>query len=357
MTQPLTKTNHIIGWGLLTGLITLVFFVSCVLYIDFEILKPLHQVNNSHIKFFLLIVSILISAFVVNSIIRILAYRLNHAYQKHFHYLPHLGTFGESLPRTYTGEKKYDHIVLLLHGFTASPQEFDFLLHELEKANIPFHAPLITGFGQNTTEMLQKIRYEDWFRIVLAHFDTLSHMAKKVSVIGHSMGGLLATFIAQHRSVHRLILSAPGFYVTKPDRKYKILMLTPVLSSLFISLIPYLPKPIRRGRDVSDTLNETIHPLTFCYMAVPVQAGRALFNAQQSVDVTKIRQTEMLLIYGKHDITVDMKRCIKQLTDGNIIFKQIVLENTAHNVFEDFDSRESCQVAIDFLTHNNANAH
>lgn len=57
---------------------------------------------------------------------------------------------------------------------------------------------------------LEQVEAENWFREAIQAYDLLASLADKVSVIGHSNGGALVTYIAQHREVEHLILSGPN---------------------------------------------------------------------------------------------------------------------------------------------------
>lgn len=350
MEKEILRQNHFISWGAIVGLVTLIFLSISIFYIDFDYFRHPNVIKDDHLKIFLIALSVIFAGVLVNVVISMLAIRLNNRYFTNFKLIKELGVYDESNSQLSTGEKKYDHYVLLLHGFTASPQEFNKLISKLDEAGIPYFAPLMTGFGQNSTLLLQNTRHEDWFRLALTYYDFLASISKKVSVVGHSMGGILATYIAQNRAVHRLVLSAPGLYIPKRDQKYKTLLLTPILSTIVMSLVPYLPKPIRPGRKtISDTLKDADGQLAFCYMAVPVRSGREVFLAQSKIDVTKIKNCKLLVLYGDHDETVDMKKCLHALAESNVTFTTRRLKKTAHNVFEDFDTDESCDYTLDFL--------
>src|SRR4030095_8627409 len=87
--------------------------------------------------------------------------------------------------------------VLLLHGFTATPQVFKFLADELFKARFSVSAPLLAGHGTYVEE-LESSHWSDWYRSVEEAYFQLKARSDSVYVIGHSMGGLLALHLAYH---------------------------------------------------------------------------------------------------------------------------------------------------------------
>lgn len=350
MIKDIHHRNHLLLWSLLIGMITLTLLISLVLYVNFDLLRDPNKITDEYLRVILTLISIVMTGVIINAFTRWLATRLNRQYFKRFNELQNIGAFSESLERVYAPEKKYDHMVLLLHGFTASPQEFEYLIKILQLENIPYISPMIPGFGLNSTAELKSARYQDWFRVALAYYDELAVIADKVSVMGHSMGAILATFIAQHRSVHKLILSAPGIFLSKTDLIYQKFLNMPLFSQLFILLVPYLPKPIRKGRQtILDTLNISNTKLIFQYMAVPVNSVKQIMLAQNLVDATQIKPTSLLILYGKHDITVNVEQLILHLEQAGKAFTARCLDHTAHNIFEDYQRLEGCQLAVDFL--------
>jgi esterase/lipase len=350
MTRDIQQRNHLLAWSLFIGVITVVLSLSLVFYINFDLLRDPSRLTDRHLRIFLGILSVVFTGVVVHFFTQGLANRLNRNYFKRFQELRNIGAFSESLSQAYMPQKKYEHVVLLLHGFTASPQEFGYLMKIMQLENIPYIAPMMPGFGLNSTEELKSARFEDWFRTALTYYDYLSTIADKVSVIGHSMGAILATFVGQHRPVYKMILSAPGIFPTKADLIYRRILTAPVLSNLFIAVVSYLPKPIRKGRTTTaDMLNEESTTKIFQYMAVPVNSVKQIFLAQAAVDARQLRAESLLILYGKHDITVNVAQLIGDLEKSNLPFTAHCLENTAHNIFEDYQRLEGCQLAVNFL--------
>lgn len=64
-----------------------------------------------------------------------------------------------------------------------------------EKLGYSVYAPLLPGYG-TTKEDLAKIQLDDWLTAVKEGFKELKSEMQKVFVIGHSMGGVLALYVA-----------------------------------------------------------------------------------------------------------------------------------------------------------------
>jgi pimeloyl-ACP methyl ester carboxylesterase len=243
-----------------------------------------------------------LSLLAVYGMVRAVEYRntsLFHAYMSRFTPVPEIGSFQEARSRAYSGGPRARRGVLLLHGYSASPQEFDLLCQKLQKAGIAYYAPQLTGFGDNDLGLLREVRAEDWMRDALNAYDTLAAFTDEVSVLGHSNGGALAVFVAEKRPVKHLILSGPNILPNKSDLFFKRLLNTWIVGSLVQDLLPVFRKPIRPGRVIDvDTLDPSAARRSFHDPALPTNSLRALWDVQDRVDITKARFADLTLLYG-----------------------------------------------------------
>lgn len=310
------------------------------LFRDPEIIRPL-----------LWTLLIFTTACIIRAVIRWRGQALVRNYLNRFDALDNLGTFDASYPRIYNPRSKVPHAVLLLHGYTVSPQEFDHLLVALRAAGIPYYAPQITGFGLSSVNLLYAANAVDWARDALSAYDRISAFAENISVIGHSMGCVLATFIAEHRKVHHLILSGPGFYANPHDAAITGLLRTPILSDAVQWLIPLLPKPIRRGRlSYADTLDHKAAENSFQYIALPIHSVLQVLRAQTMIDIRKAQIQDLTIIWGRDDQTVDVPRLLEFLESHKVPHKSYCLEKTGHNSFEDYDKDDAIRIVLDLFS-------
>ena len=97
--------------------------------------------------------------------------------------------------------------ILLLHGFATDKTDFDPIIPYLEKMydhieinNLPGHDVLqLKGFTKTRT-----------IHFVIAQMKKLQKEYEIVDVMGFSMGGALATYLASHFKVRNLVLLAPA---------------------------------------------------------------------------------------------------------------------------------------------------
>ena len=108
------------------------------------------------------------------------------------------------------------HGVLLIHGFTATAGMMRPLGESLHAALSAAGEPptvqgiLLPGHGTRIQDMRSQGGYAPWRNAALDAYDALAARCDRVSVIGHSMGGVLALLLAEERPVHSLIpIAAP----------------------------------------------------------------------------------------------------------------------------------------------------
>jgi len=349
-TKGLNESNHLVRGGFLVAGVTCVVMVLLVVTMNFTFLRNPLIAKDWYLRIFLMALVIFFTALICRLFICYLANTLNSAYLKRFTEIKILGTFAQTLPKLYNPQPKLKHAVLLLHGFTGSPEQFNHLATQFQVEKIPFYAPNILGFGLNTTQLLQTVRYEDWLREALEHYDALHLLAEEISVIGHSMGGLLATFIAQHRPVKNLILSSPAYYAIDGDMKYKKILFTPVLGKIYSWVVPFLPKSLHDDRQTTyDTLDTSIAINVFQYLAVPVECIIEFFKLQEHVDIKQAHFGSLIILYGKHDVTINNAKTFAYLAQHQIKHQDFGFENSAHNIFEDYDRDQICKTVINIL--------
>ena len=107
--------------------------------------------------------------------------------------------------------KTQDTGVLLIHGFTGLPAEMLLLGENLNRAGFSVLCMRLAGHGVDEQNLMRTTK-DDWFNSVLDGFNILRGVCEKISVVGHSMGGLLALKLATVCPVEKIVtLAAPIF--------------------------------------------------------------------------------------------------------------------------------------------------
>jgi carboxylesterase len=151
--------------------------------------------------------------------------------------------------------------ILVLHGFTASPQTVAAVVGPLQTRGFEVGVPTLRGHGTRP-EALRDVRWSDWVDDALAAFDRLAGNGRDIAVAGHSMGALVAAEVAVRRPAVALALIAPALRFTNP--------LAPA-APLLAGILPRFPSP----RSVYDEVAWRTAPN---YKWFPVRAFAELFR-------------------------------------------------------------------------------
>jgi carboxylesterase len=122
--------------------------------------------------------------------------------------------------------------VLVLHGFTGSPQTIRDWASYLAAAGLTVRAPLLAGHGGSWQE-LAKTGWTDWYADAERAFGELAERCSQVFVAGISMGGCLALRLAetQRQLVSGVVVVNPSLAADTP-----LIALAPVLKYAVRSL-------------------------------------------------------------------------------------------------------------------------
>jgi carboxylesterase len=98
---------------------------------------------------------------------------------------------------------------LLLHGFTANPEEMQFLADDLHGRGYTVLNIRLAGHGTDPRD-LARTRWTDWLLSVEDGLDLLRGLSRQTVLIGQSMGGMIAlTAAAQYPVAGVVALSTP----------------------------------------------------------------------------------------------------------------------------------------------------
>ena len=223
-------------------------------------------------------------------------------------------------------KKPLKQIVLLLHSFSTSPEDYKKIFHLLNEKGIPYYAPTILGFGLTDTDLLEKIEAEDWVRDAIDHYNICKELADEVHVVGQSLGGLLAAIVASKKTVGKLVILSPAFYF-----KGKALDVQKDFEQSFWKrwFFENVKKYI--------TLHPEIRSI-FRYESLPFRSLMALVKLQymvtQSPELFKAKDIHVL--YGKIDELVDVEKALDHLRKKGINYTSHAY-NAPHSLFIESD--------------------
>lgn len=106
---------------------------------------------------------------------------------------------------------------LCIHGFTGAPFEVAPLVQYLqERTNWRFAVPTLPGHGE--TLELKGVQYNEWLDHADKALQGLMKTCDTIYVIGFSMGGLIASYLAARYAIDKLVLLSAAAYYVNPKQ-------------------------------------------------------------------------------------------------------------------------------------------
>ncbi|MDQ0163471.1 alpha/beta hydrolase [Bacillus alveayuensis] len=104
---------------------------------------------------------------------------------------------------------------LCIHGFTGAPYEVEPLAEYLRhQTNWDIRVPTLPGHGEILS--LSGVRYEEWIEYAEQELQRLMKTSNDIYVIGFSMGGLIASYLAANYPIKKLVLLSAAIYYVNP---------------------------------------------------------------------------------------------------------------------------------------------
>ncbi|MGE4453413.1 MAG: alpha/beta hydrolase [Sphaerochaeta sp.] len=115
-------------------------------------------------------------------------------------------------------EESTREAVLLCHGYTGYPGELIRPGIDLFASGYDVYCPRYPGHGTGNKDFLAS-KAEDWIGTAYDAYAYLAPRYDKVSVVGHSMGGAIATIVADAFNADTLVLLAPALVIPAIPKK------------------------------------------------------------------------------------------------------------------------------------------
>jgi carboxylesterase len=227
--------------------------------------------------------------------------------------------------------------ILLLHGYTATPVEVDWLARVLNDKGYTVVCPLFPGHGTKI-EDLHRCRWEDWVNHADQEYQRLSSGCESVFVGGESLGGLIALFLAQKYSdIKGLLLYAPAL-VPQNHLAY--------LAGIFRFFVKSLRK--RRAGGSSPIVEQRWQGYELDSIPAAAQVVKLQHLVRRSLP--KIIHP-ILIIQGQMDRTIRPEGAEEIFNKVNSSFKALIwLENSTHCLLLDNEREQAAYHTIEFIT-------
>ncbi|HOH43762.1 MAG TPA: alpha/beta fold hydrolase [Candidatus Hydrogenedentes bacterium] len=258
---------------------------------------------------------------------------------------PDSGILSGAEPR-HLGAQDAERAVLFIHGFIATPNSFADLPDYVAARGWHVRAMLLPGHGTSPFDF-QKVTGQELEDAVLQEVEQLKRRYATVVLVGHSMGGALATIAAAQSSPKGLILVAPYYSVT---HRWYYMMRPETWARLASSVTPFIcapgtRQPIRQTTGKGKIILYKWIPLK----SVPV--AMALAEKARHEDTLRKINMPTLLIHSVNDTVTDpaaSKKVYDVIPSPDKTAEWLTRSN--HVVFWDYDRDQVKESVSRFLS-------
>lgn len=221
--------------------------------------------------------------------------------------------------------------ILIIHGFAGGTYDEEDLANFLElNKHYDVYQYTLPGHDKN----LSKVKYEDWIKRSeeMVEF-LLNNGYRNIYVIGHSMGGVIATYLAsKYSEIRKLVLCAPAFKYLSVDKDKKD-----------------IGKAIKSAPEIIKTYGSD--EVLSRFLKLNTSALKEFSSlVLKYYDIPKEIKCPILLIQGKRDDIVPIESSKYVYDNVKSYIKKIVYVNElTHDVFRCGRNKELFNIINKFL--------
>ena len=238
-------------------------------------------------------------------------------------------------------DKKSDIGVLMLHGFTSTPNQFKELADFFAQKGFNISAPLVAGHGTSPEDLI-KTCPKDWTRSVKEAYLEFKKISKKIIIIGNSFGGNLGFWLVKELNNEPLgiiTFGAPIFL-----RRHKFILFR---YYLYGWLKKYYHKPPRIYKiDYTDMDDEITYPV------IPVKSLKEFLDFMKYETMPNLAKIKVPALVGHANIdpVVHPKSATYIYGKLGSQFKKIFwFDSNAHIVVNGKDRKALFEKAYEFI--------
>lgn len=207
--------------------------------------------------------------------------------------------------------------VLIIHGFAGGTYDQERLANYLQKNyKLDVYAFTLPGHEKRT---FKSAKYTDWITSCEKQIENLIEYGyKEIYLIGHSMGGVLATYLAnKYKCVKKIVLVAPAFNYFQVKEKRNML------------------DKFKGGMKIirNTELDEVVTRVLKLPLSSAKEFQKFIYEYKDSYLQLHL---PTLILQGDKDVVVPVESSIQVYEQLNTKKKDlIILEGITHNVFEE----------------------
>lgn len=222
--------------------------------------------------------------------------------------------------------------ILLIHGFAGGSYDYNTLANDLQlHRNFDVYTFTLPGHDKI---IIKDVTREDWLKSAENQVETLiKNGYKKIYVIGHSMGGVIACHIAKkYPQIKKLVLASPAFrYFTFKEDKLDLLASIKQTPSIF------------KDYDTDNVLSRVLK--------LPLATTLEFINlVKEHSDDVKDVLCPTLILWGNKDKIVPKDGAMhvyKNIKSDSVTLYEI--DNITHDTFKNDKYEEILKVITKFL--------
>ncbi|MCX7951088.1 MAG: alpha/beta fold hydrolase [Clostridiales bacterium] len=223
---------------------------------------------------------------------------------------------------------------LVIHGFTGTPAELRLLGEKVHEMGYTVYGVRLKGHG-TTVEEMEQCTYRDWIDSVVDGYNLLKQRCEKVHVIGHSMGSLLALYMAENFEVESVAALAPPLFNKNKAANFAFII------KYFMKYSEWEPRE-RPEEEMKYLLG---------YNKVPIKSVHE-FNKLNSLVKKNLNKIDkpLLIVYSTNDETVDAKSA--DYLNNNVKSKDkkvCKLQKSGHNITVECEREDCFKAVLEFL--------
>lgn len=235
--------------------------------------------------------------------------------------------------------------LLMIHGFAGCPNNFEQLPYYLANDNIFVKAILLPGHGTSPLDF-EKISADLLLDAVIDEIIKLKKQHKTVIVLGHSLGGALATLAYVKSPYDALILASPYYGITFNPK----LILPP---EHWIKFLSHFVRWVYGAPTEQPILRKEVATQIISYHWIPSKAGLVAMEIADRAKKTSILNQitcPVLILHSKKDSVACPKAVEIVYQSIPSTQKELIwLENSDHVIFWDYDKEKVTQAISDFI--------